>query len=349
MNNRIDSSSLQKRWQRWLWTLWFMTLGAVALGGFTRLSNAGLSITEWAPIHGIIPPLTEEQWQKAFQAYAQTPQKQYLFPDMTLTEFKTIFWIEYIHRLWARLIGVIALAGPIVLIGIRHLSRKQIVAWLGTLVLLGIQGWLGWKMVQSGLTGPYLWVDPRFLLIHHLFALGVFSWIGWLLAHWTHITEYIGKTQRTAWLTLWLLLIIQFALGTLLAGWRGAYVAPTYPLMNGAWIPPGIWRTDLNLWENLLQNVTLIHFLHRHLPIAIAPVVVWIALREQTQARTLLLLLFLLQFALGVSIVLLTGKLGRIPISTALSHQLLGWLLYSLAWWGFLGSGSVQTIKPKPS
>ncbi len=348
MDRNNNNPNHQKKWRTWLWILWFMTIGAVALGGITRLTNAGLAITEWAPLHGVIPPLTHDDWQRAFQAYAQTPQKKYLFPNMTLAQFKTLFWIEYIHRLWARLLGLVALLGPI-LIGIHHLSRKQIFVWLCTILLLGIQAWLGWKMVQSGLKGPYLWVDPRFLLIHHLFALGVFSWIGWLLAHWTNITEHVGKTQHTAWLILWLLLLIQFALGTLLAGWRGAYVAPTYPLMNGAWIPQGIWRTDLNLWENLLQNVTLIHFLHRHLPIAILPVVIWLTLREQTRARTILLLLFLLQFALGVSILLLTGKLGRIPISTALSHQLLGWLLYSLAWWGFLGSTSFQTMKPKPS
>ena len=243
-----------------------MLLVQVILGGITRLTGSGLSITEWNVVTGALPPLSKEAWLVEFNKYQLTPQYQILNSDFTLQDFKFIFFWEWFHRFWARLIGVVFVVGFVYLIAKKKL-KKEMVGPLVILFLFGaLQGAIGWIMVASGLTGDAVYVKPTRLALHFVFALGLISYAYWFALD-LKVTRYqtIGNPSLRKW-TWWLIVVlfVQLIFGALMAGHKAAIFAPTWPTINGSMVPEGMLRESPAIL-NFFENKTTIHFVHRGL------------------------------------------------------------------------------------
>jgi len=256
-----------KRWvSAWIVTGVVMLLIQVILGGITRLTGSGLSITEWNVVTGALPPLNEQGWLTEFEKYQQTPQYRILNTDFTLANFKFIFFWEWFHRFWARLIGVVFLIGFVYLVSRRYLKEEMQKPLLILFLLGALQGAIGWIMVASGLTGDAVYVKPTRLALHFIFALGLISY-----AWWFALQLRIKKSERVhnsslrqfSWL-LTVLLLIQLVFGALMAGHKAATAAPTWPTINGSYWPEAAFR-EPTLLLNLVENKITIHLVHRTL------------------------------------------------------------------------------------
>ncbi|HEY4290766.1 MAG TPA: COX15/CtaA family protein [Puia sp.] len=257
----------------WVYTGVIMLLIQVILGGITRLTGSGLSITEWNVVTGAVPPLNTAQWQVEFAKYKGTPQFQLINSGFTLADFKFIFFWEWFHRFWARLVGVVFLVGFVWLIG-----KKKIQLWmvrpLIILFLLGaLQAAVGWIMVASGLTGDAIYVQPAKLALHFVFAMGLIVYAFWfalvLSVPASAKLSFSATGRRLATLrglTIVILILIFFQLlyGALMAGNKAATVAPTWPTINGSWIPAGLF-SGKPLIQDLAGNKITVHFIHRGL------------------------------------------------------------------------------------
>ncbi|GIX17732.1 MAG: heme A synthase [Rhodothalassiaceae bacterium] len=308
---------------RWLLLIAVLIGLMVVVGGITRLTESGLSIVEWKPVTGVIPPLSEEAWQKEFAAYRQSPEYRLVNRGMTLDEFKRIYWWEYIHRLLGRLIGLAYLL-PLIGFWARGLIPK---GYRGRLVLIfllgGVQGLIGWLMVKSGLQSEPE-VSHYRLMLHLLFALFLFSFVLWTALDLLHPRH--GSRQRR-WRILGrvflAVLVVQIALGALMAGLKAGYAFDTWPKMGESWIPPGLLMLE-PAWRNVFDNAVMVHFLHR----STAWLVAGLALLQLVLAWThdapgptkfavlVIALLTALQFTLGV----VTVTHG-VPILWAVLHQ----------------------------
>jgi cytochrome c oxidase assembly protein subunit 15 len=256
----------QKAVSNWILIGVFMLLIQVVLGGVTRLTGSGLSITKWDIKTHALPPLSESKWITHFEEYRKTPQFRHLNTDFTLQEFKYIFFWEWLHRNWAQLIALVFIVGFIYLIRKKYL-KKEMVRPLVILFLLGAsQGAVGWIMVLSGLTGGAVYVQPTNLAAHFIFAMVLI-----IYALWFALQLRIPDTERgnapvlQRW-TFWLiaLALIQLIFGALMAGHRAATAAPTWPDINGNMLPDTVWNTEHGLL-NLIDNKITIHFIHRTL------------------------------------------------------------------------------------
>ena len=254
-----------------------MLIVQILLGGITRLTGSGLSITEWNVITGALPPLNEQHWIAEFEKYKQTPQFHLLNFDFTLKDFKFIFFWEWFHRFWARLIGVV-FAIPFVVFIIQKRFKQEMIRPLIILFLLGaLQGAIGWIMVASGLTGDAVYVKPTRLALHFVFALGLLSYTFWfalqLLLPGRAIV--INSTQRKFTWSILALVFIQLIYGALMAGHKAATAAPTWPDINGTFIPPNMLAGPDGLL-NILENKITIHFIHRTVAyLILALIIVW--------------------------------------------------------------------------
>ncbi|MBZ5858913.1 COX15/CtaA family protein [Flavihumibacter profundi] len=253
-----------------------MIMVQVLLGGITRLTGSGLSITEWDVVTGALPPLNEQQWLQKFQEYQQTPQYRLLNTGFNLQDFKFIFFWEWFHRVWARLLGFVFIIGFVYLVAKKFL-RKDMVNPLLVLFLLGaLQGAVGWIMVASGLTGNAVYVKPTRLALHFILALGLLCYTFWfalrLLVQDTDRTE--SSPVRKLTLIVLVLLGLQLMYGALMAGHKAATVAPTWPTINGRWWPDSLWR-DSPLMLNFIDNPVTIHFVHRNLAYLITILVIF--------------------------------------------------------------------------
>lgn len=249
----------------------------VLLGGITRLTGSGLSITEWNVITGAIPPLNNARWLEEFSKYQQTPQFHLMNADFTLSDFKFIFFWEWFHRLWARLVGVVFVVGFIWLLYKRKL-KSEMIAPLLILFFLGLlQAAIGWIMVASGLTGDAIYVKPTRLALHFIFAIGLISYAFWfslkLLIPVTPIRN--ARWIRGFSIGLLVLVFIQLLFGALMAGNKAAAAAPNWPAINGDWIPMNMFsKTPMLI--NFVGNKITIHFIHRNLAyIILAGVFIW--------------------------------------------------------------------------
>src|SRR5579872_7351449 len=267
----------------WVYAGAIMLLIQVILGGITRLTGSGLSITEWQVVTGAIPPLNQTQWQEEFHKYQQTPQYRILNSDFTLADYKNIFFWEWFHRLWARLVGVVFLVGFAWLLLKRKLQRWMI-APLVTLFLLGaLQGAVGWIMVASGLVGDAIYVAPLKLALHFVFALVLIGYTFWFALRLSvpgnaHLLrrpagrmaqQEMTFAQRVIVLRRWtitilVLLFFQLLYGALMAGHKAATVAATWPDINGSFLPPTVFSQH-PLLHDLLGNKLTVHFIHRGL------------------------------------------------------------------------------------
>ena len=257
-----------------------MTIFQIALGGITRLTGSGLSITEWDVVTGTLPPMSEGAWQILFEKYKTTPQFQLLNFDFTIDNFKFIFFWEWFHRLWARTIGLVFAIGFIYFLVKKYFQPKMIQPLVVLFLLGALQGAIGWIMVASGLEGDAVYVKPTRLALHFIFALGLLSYTYWfalslkvktlkeqpsLEASYKDLKfiKHIRSIKSLSWLIL-VVLFFQLIYGALMAGHKAANVAATWPTINGQWIPTGLTSKD-GFFLNAVNNTIWIHFIHRGL------------------------------------------------------------------------------------
>ncbi len=323
-----------------------MIIIQVLLGGITRLTGSGLSITEWKPIMGALPPMNEKDWTLAFEKYQQIAQFKYLNAGFTLHDFKFIFFWEWIHRLWARLIGVVFLI-PFVIFLLQNRFKKEMIKPMLILFLLGaLQGLVGWIMVQSGLEdSELLYVSHYKLAIHFVLALGLLCYTLWfaldLLIPKEQIT--VSKPLRKFTGFLIALLVIQLIYGAFMSGLKAAPAAPTWPSINGEWWPSNVHSLGGRSFPGisfLTDNPLVIHFIHRNLAYIITLLVflLWLRARKVEgtnlfqKTKALSLLIVLLQVLLGV-LTVLNPLNAKMFLWLAEAHQLVAMLLLlSLVW-----------------
>jgi heme a synthase len=314
-----------RRMIRWLDLVAGLILLMVVVGGITRLTESGLSITQWKPVTGAIPPLSQADWQAAFDAYKQSSQYVLMNQGMTLSAFKYIFFWEYIHRLLGRFIGLVY-ALPMLWFFARGAVPKGFAARLLLLLVLGgAQGAVGWLMVRSGLTDRVN-VEPVMLAAHLGMALILLGMVVWTACDLRHLARDLPPSRLT-WLGTGALaaLFLQLLLGALTAGLRAGQVANSWPLMNDHFLPEGIqwWGS---LWQTLTSDPFLVHFLHRWWAWVAAAVIALLAMRlDRSGARMHMASLAGLggvQILLGI-LTILTG----VAMHVAVAHQLVGALL----------------------
>jgi cytochrome c oxidase assembly protein subunit 15 len=333
----------------WLMIGVVMIIIQILLGGVTRLTGSGLSITEWDVITGSLPPMSEQQWTEEFNKYKQTPQFQILNSEFTLQDFKFIFFWEWFHRFWARLIGVV-FAIPFIIFLIQKRFREDMIKPLLILFLLGaLQGAVGWIMVASGLTGNAIYVKPAKLMMHFVLALGLLCYTFWFAMQLLVPAEkrIIDRSLKKFTWTIIAILALQLAFGALMAGHKAATAAATWPDINGKFVPGGMFSLDG--WLDLIENKITIHFVHRSLGyILLVLIAIWTWKAVKTNAGTLLsktkwfpLVLVLIQVMLGIFSVL--ASLRIVPNQwgmfewMAQLHQLIAmFLLLSLTWMAYI-------------
>ncbi|RDE06448.1 COX15/CtaA family protein [Sphingomonas aracearum] len=306
---------------RWLLVVAGMIVAIVVVGGITRLTNSGLSITEWKPLTGIVPPLTEAQWQAEFGNYQRIPEYQQLNRGMTLAGFKAIFFWEYLHRALARTIGA-AFALPLIWFSIRRAIPRGY-GWrlVALLALGGLQGAIGWWMVKSGLA-VRTDVSHIRLAVHLMTALVTLAGIVWtaldLLALARDPTAGPARLRPVAAIAL-LMLAVQLVLGAFTAGLDAGYAFSSWPLMGDALFPAGVPMLSPG-WLNAVDNPIVVQFLHRWwaFPSAVALIVLGIRAMKAgaRQAGMAVHGLVTLQILLGIA-TLLTG----VQIAVAVAHQ----------------------------
>lgn len=308
----------------WLLVVAALVFAMVVVGGVTRLTRSGLSIVEWNPVMGAIPPLTEQQWLVEFDKYQQTPEYQHVNRGMTLDGFKNIFYVEWTHRLLGRLIGLVFLL-PLLYFALRkRLERALVPKLVGIFILGGLQGALGWFMVKSGLVDIPR-VSPYRLTAHLGLAVLIYGYVLWIafdLLYPKPGKKRPPRLPRVGWVVTALVFIAILA-GGFVAGTKAGFAFNTWPLMYGQLVPEGMFALA-PWWTNLFENIPTVQFNHRMLAYAVLIAVAiygWLGLREKLDARArtgfvLLPLAALLQVLLGIATLLLA-----VPVALGAAHQ----------------------------
>lgn len=350
----IETTTLQvhKSVRIWLFIGLVMVFFQVVIGGVTRLTDSGLSITEWAVIQGTLPPMNAAEWEEAFDKYKEAAKKQYmtLHADMELPEFKVIYFWEYFHRLWARLMGLV-FAVPFFFF---FLSKKWLPRWLlqrlGIVILLAAAAaTFGWIMVASGLNDDTrTWVSAYKLIIHLGIATSLFGYLLWTwLKAWQPIPSAPGYTglRRFSW-GITTLLFVQILFGGLMAGMRAGLIHPYFPFLVESERLFGLMSEVSTVGLSNFVDYEpsgfvkgLVQIIHRVTAYVLVGLIVWLflLLRRQTDQRPLqiggflLIGMVLVQFGLGVLTII--NSVGKIPVGYGVLHQagalvLLAFLLY---------------------
>ena len=317
---------------RWLWCVAGLVFLMVVVGGATRLTESGLSITEWKPVTGVIPPLSHAEWLAAFEKYKQIPQYRELFPDMDLGRFQTIFFWEWSHRLLGRLIGVVFALG-LIWFWLRGALTKRLKWQLsGVLALGALQGAVGWWMVASGLVNRVEVAQER-LAIHLLLATVTFAALAWIAGGLStpRRAEEASTAAKVFGVLILLLTLKQIFLGALVAGLRAGLTYNTWPLMDGRFVPPleHLFKND-PWWMNFFDNVTTVQFDHRIAAYALLALALLNAIfaRQTGVMRRgwALVALVACQAALGIATLLYS-----VPLPVALAHQAFAMLVLGMA------------------
>jgi cytochrome c oxidase assembly protein subunit 15 len=338
---------------RWLFVVCGLIMFMVVFGGYVRLTRSGLSIVEWKPVSGVIPPIGEEAWQLEFEKYQQTPEFQKVNKNMTLDEYKWIFYNEYLHRLIARF------AWLAVVIPLIYFLWKGIIPWrrsaiyIAIALLFGFQGFLGWYMVSSGLESSPMVSHSR-LTIHLLMALFLLALTLWTaLNHYYRFPKKVSRVSRSTPFLLSALLIgvlvLQISYGGLVAGLKAGYISNTWPLMFGYLVPPGLLSLMEPWWINLIEAATTVHFVHRWFAFVVltAAVILYLLTKKQSFSmqvhRSILLMMGLvaLQIFFGVLVIWF-----RVNIVLALLHQGTALVLFMVAF--FINYRIVHEPLPYP-
>lgn len=307
----------------WLLTLCFFVLCMIVVGGLTRLTGSGLSMVNWRPLMGALPPLGEEQWLEVFEAYRQSPEYQKINKGMSLEAFKSIFYWEYGHRLLGRVVGVIFLLPFFFFIYKRWISLKMFGILSMAFALGGGQGLLGWYMVKSGLIDvPQV---SHFRLAAHLslalFLLCFLMWVFWSFGR-SRLVQNPTRFYFLAPMGLLILTVIQIFFGAFTAGLKAGHLYNTFPTMNGEWVPTLLFAYGHPL-KDIFYNETTIQFIHRLLGLILLLGSFFIYLyarrfknRQMAKRFGYIFGAILVQVALGVGTLL-----GQVPIVLAVCHQ----------------------------
>ncbi|UFS67714.1 COX15/CtaA family protein [Paracoccus denitrificans] len=322
----------------WLVVLFVMVAAMIALGGATRLTGSGLSITEWKPVTGAIPPMDAATWQAEFDKYRQIPQFELVNSDMDLASFKRIYWWEWSHRLLGRLVGLVWAAGFVFFLATRRIPT----GWTPRLLLLGAlggaQGAIGWWMVHSGLSGEMVRVASYRLATHLGLAFAILGLIAWYVLALSRSEAALLRARRAGEAKLFSmttglmhLAFVQILLGALVAGIDAGRMYTGWPTMGGEWIPAEIWDATLG-WRNFFENPALVQFIHRMTGylLAVFAVVVFLRARRSPHpvtrgAYVAMLVALAVQVALGIMNVLHAS-----PLPLALAHQIGAVALFTL-------------------
>jgi cytochrome c oxidase assembly protein subunit 15 len=359
----MNSSSTYSSVRIWLLVGICMVFIQVIVGGITRLTESGLSITKWEVVSGTIPPVSDSDWLNEFELYKQTPQYKEINEGMTLDDFKFIYFWEYIHRFWARLMGFVFLF-PFLFFYFKKMLQGQLLRDLALVIFLaGLAATFGWIMVASGLVDRP-WVNAYKLSLHLLIAISVFLSLLWAYLRYISFQLLVEQDTGSRILRLFFFFCIvffcQLLLGGILSGMRAAVAFPTWPTMYGQYIPSVLldstqWTMDHVLWYD--QNAfmpALIHFLHRNTAYLLFGVGAFISYKMYS-AGTLLrnkgmkiaaftfLGILLLQVLLGILTVV--QSIGEIPVLWGVLHQAGALILASCIAVIIFGLSSTNTIK----
>ncbi|HVG49868.1 MAG TPA: heme A synthase [Rubellimicrobium sp.] len=328
-----------RRWVRlWLIALFALVVVMILVGGLTRLTDSGLSITEWNLVTGTIPPLNTADWQAEFDLYRQSPQYELMNQGMTLADFQYIYWWEWSHRLLGRVIGSVFILGFLGFLVARRVPSGWATRLLAVGVLIGLQGVVGWWMVSSGLEDGMVSVASYRLAAHLGLAFAILGLLTWNILLLSRRETALLTARRQAEPRLFggatglmHLLFLQIVLGALVAGIDAGRAYPTWPDMGGGFLPPEPLSLQ-PLWRNFFENPGLVQFIHRMTgnAVAILAVVVWLRARRSPHATTrrafhLILAAVGVQVALGIAAVLTMAQLH-----VAITHQAGAILLWTL-------------------
>jgi cytochrome c oxidase assembly protein subunit 15 len=332
----------------WLLLGCFMFAIQVSLGGITRLTESGLSITEWKPIKGTVPPLNEDEWNAEFELYKQKIQYKVINEGMTLHEFKWIYFWEYFHRLWARLIAVVFIIPFIYFLFKKYLETKVIIALIALFLFGALQGLAGWIMVKGGLTG--LFVPPLRLTVHLILALILIASLLWLTLYvmrpavspLTESGRQKLKGLKALSIGIVMVLALQIFLGGILSGMKAGLAYPTWPDMNGEWVPQALTTlpaTFAGLFHYDPQDFwgrTFIQFTHRltAYTLVLLVIIFFVRARNITTDKvfqaglSFFPIAVLLQATIGILTVV--NCIGKVPVSWGVLHQAGAMLLMSV-------------------
>jgi cytochrome c oxidase assembly protein subunit 15 len=323
----------------WVFVGVAMLIIQVLLGGITRLSGSGLSITEWKPIMGALPPASENDWQQLFLKYQQIAQYKYINNHFTLSDFKFIFFWEWFHRLWARLIAI-AFVIPFVYFIIKKHIKPWMINPLAILFILGgLQGLIGWIMVKSGLNDENIYVNHIKLSVHFVSAMGLICYaLVFAISLRVKKADFVmSRTLKKFTIYLIALLTVQLFYGAFMAGLKAANVASSWPLINGMLVPDAMFKNGIG--DGLFFNKIAIHFIHRGLAYLIALLVLiwWLKAKKEVHSNTFNItknypfMLVIAQVVLGIAAVITSPRIvmGSFGVFEwiALLHQLVGMLL----------------------
>ncbi len=318
----------------WLLTVTAMVLVIIIIGGLTRLTDSGLSMTDWRPLLGIIPPLSYSNWIEVFELYKETPEFRIVNKNITLNDFKYIFWWEWFHRVFARLIGIIFII-PLIYFALKKQINKSLYIRLSIVFVFGIfQAIVGWWMVKSGLSeNPY--VSPYRLTFHLLNALIIFSILLWIAMDYKSSTKinFISKPFTSDFYIFIsiILIFITIASGGFMAGTNSGQSFNTFPLMNGKIIPDDYLIEDLGLY-NFFENTVAINFNHRWLSILVFFYIIFVCFKfikfnnENISNKFVYLIIFFLTLQVLLGIVTL---ISNVYLPLASMHQTNSILLLS--------------------
>lgn len=312
------------------------------MGGVTRLTGSGLSITEWKPIMGALPPLSDADWGKAFDSYKQIAQYKYLNSHFTLPDFKFIFYWEWSHRVWARLLGVVFAIGFVFFYVKKYFDKSMVRPFMILFCLGGLQGYIGWKMVESGLNDTELYVKHTWLATHFLSAITLMCYTLWFALKLLIPDEKRIKVPKLSTFLIITIVImyLQLAYGAFMAGMHASKSAPTWPTINGDWVPAGLME------RSFIAHPINVQFVHRYLAYLLLGLIIFWYVRAGSTARAYAnsligkarhwpAALAMVQVTLGIVTVLCAplivfAKFGTYEILAEL-HQLFGmFLLMSL-------------------
>ncbi len=318
----------------WLLAGCCMVFFQVIVGGVTRLTESGLSITEWKPIKGIVPPINEQEWTAEFELYKQKVQYQTINQGMSLDEFKWIYFWEYFHRFWARFMGLVFAAGFTYFLYRRWINKDLLYKIAPLFVWGGIEGAYGWLMVSKGLKG--IFVPPIHLSTHLVIALSLFGYLVWLTLYVFRPERNFGATKRgvkTLAYIILVLLFLQLFLGGLTSGMKAGLAYPTWPDMNGQFIPSALFTERASAAAFLTYNAqdlwarTFVQFAHRLTAYTLVVlIIVFFASSRNITADKIFkaginTLPVLVLFQAGLGILTVINCVGRIPVALGVLHQ----------------------------
>lgn len=334
MLNTINEKS-KTQVANWLLLGVAMIVVQVLLGGITRLTESGLSITEWKPITGALPPMNDIAWQAEFDKYKGTDQFKYIHQSFSLGDFKFIFFWEWFHRLWARIMSMVFLIGFTYFLATKKFKKEMIAPMIILFFLGAMQGAIGWLMVKSGLVPEKYFVGHIELTTHLIAALLLLSYTLWFALK-LKVPERLlisNAPLQKLLLVITAVLFFQLMYGGFMAGIKAAVVAPTWPTINGYWIPSSMGEMSPVI-KDILYNPISIHFIHRGLAYLLFILVIawWYqskGIKSSTlfnRLRSILLVLIAAQVLLGILTVLNATYANRL-VWLGVSHQFTGMLL----------------------